>query len=268
MPTAASLVFSLWITQANPPAAYFVTPARAWQFGAGGLLGLWFATRSSHRPRRAEPRSGWRLAVPILASWGGFAALAWCGLTYDETTPFPGTAAIVPVVATLAIIAAAEPLGRLSPAPIMRSRPVGFFGDISYSLYLWHWPPIVILPVVLGHSMGFPARVLVLVGAILAAAATKKWVEDPVRFTRRPALRRPLTALVATAAGAAVLVAGARVGVGTAVAVEHTQQAAVAAVLKDDPDCFGAAAMDPEKPCSNPDLDGTMIPAPAAAVRD
>ena len=150
----------------------------------------------------------------------------------------------------------------------MRSRPVGFFGDISYSLYLWHWPPIVILPVVLGHSMGFPARVLVLVGAILAAAATKKWVEDPVRFTRRPALRRPLTALVATAAGAAVLVAGARVGVGTAVAVEHTQQAAVAAVLKDVPDCFGAASMDPEKPCSNPELDGTMIPAPAAAVRD
>jgi peptidoglycan/LPS O-acetylase OafA/YrhL len=268
VPTAASLVFSLWITQANPAAAYFVTPARAWQFGAGGLLGLWFATRSSHRPRRAGPSAGWRIAVPTLASWGGFAALAWCGLTYDETTPFPGTAALLPVAATLAIIAAAEPLGRLSPTPVMRSRPVRFFGDISYSLYLWHWPPIVILPVVLGHSMGFSARVSVLVGAILAAAATKKWVEDPVRFTRRPALRRPLTALVATAAGAAVIVAGARVGVGTAVAVERTQQAAVAAVLKDVPDCFGAAAMDPQKPCSNPALDGTMIPAPAAAVRD
>ena len=150
----------------------------------------------------------------------------------------------------------------------MRWRPVGFFGDISYSLYLWHWPPIVILPVVLGHTMGFEARVLVLVGAILAAAATKRWVEDPVRFTSRPVLRRPLTALVATVAGAAVLVAGAWVGRDTAVAVENTQQAVADAVLKDVPDCFGAAAMDRENPCSNPELDGTMIPAPAAARRD
>ena len=232
--------------QANPPAAYFVTPARAWQFGAGGLLGLWFATRSSHRPRRAQPSAGWRLAVPILASWGGFAALAWCGLTYDETTPFPGTAAIVPVVGHPGDHRRGRAARQAVARPrCMRSRPVRFFGDISYSLYLWHWPPIVILPVVLGHSMGFSARVLVLVGAILAAAATKKWVEDPVRFTRRPALRRPLTALVATAAGAAVIVAGARVGVGTAVAVERTQQAAVAAVLKDAPDCFGAACDGP-----------------------
>ena len=89
-----------------------------------------------------------------------------------------------------------------------------------------------------------------------------------MRFTRRPALRRPLTALVATAAGAAVLVGGARVGVGTAVAVENTQQAVADAVLKDIPDCFGAAAMDPQKPCTNPELEGTMIPALAAAPKD
>jgi peptidoglycan/LPS O-acetylase OafA/YrhL len=268
IPTVASLVFSIWITQANPPAAYFVTPARAWQFGAGGLLGLYVAGRAGHVARRAGSTPWWRTAVPVIASWGGFAVLAWCGFTYDETTPFPGTAAILPVAATLAIIAAGEPLGRLSPAPVMRLRPVGFLGDVSYSLYLWHWPPIVIVPVILGHTMGFQARLLILVGAILAAWGTKVWVEDPVRFTRRPALRRPLTALIATAAGAAVLVSGARVGVGTAVAVENTQQAVADAVLKDIPDCFGAAAMDPQKPCSNPALDGTMIPAPAAAGKD
>ena len=55
VPTVASLLFSLWITQENPPAAYFVTPARAWQFGAGGLLALFLAGRASHVPRRAEP---------------------------------------------------------------------------------------------------------------------------------------------------------------------------------------------------------------------
>jgi hypothetical protein len=208
------------------------------------------------------------VALPVLASWSGFLVLLWCGLTYDETTPFPGTAAIVPVAATLAIIAAGEPLSRLSPAPVMRTRAVAFFGDISYSLYLWHWPPIVILPVVLGHSMGFPARVSILVGALLAAAATKKWVEDPVRFTRRPALRRPLTALVATAAGAAVLVGGARAGVDTVVAAQREAQVATQTLLENPPACFGAAAMDPSKPCSDPELEGTMVPAPAAARAD
>ena len=226
----------------------------------------WRAGPATWPGEPVPPRGGARPCPPS-ASWAGFATLAWCGFTYDETTPFPGTAAILPVVATVAIIAAGEPLGRLSPAPLMRWRPVGFFGDISYSLYLWHWPPIVIVPVVLGHTMGFQARLLILVGAVLAAWGTKVWVEDPVRFTRRPALRRPLTALVATAAGAAVLVAGARVGVGTAVAVENTQQAVADAVLKDIPDCFGAAAMDPQKPCTNPELEGTMIPALAAAPK-
>jgi hypothetical protein len=116
--------------------------------------------------------------------------------------------------------------------------------------------------------MGVAPRLLILVGAIAAAAGTKRWVEDPVRFTRRPALRRPLTALVATTVGAAVLVSGAWVGRGTAVAVEHTEQAAAAAVLQDAPACFGAAAMDREHPCSNHALDGMMVPAPAAAGRD
>ena len=270
VPTVASLVFSLWITEANPSAAYFVTPARAWQFGAGGLLALWLAGRVRHEARRARPPGNplLRASGASLVSWAGFAALLWCGLAYDETTPFPGTAAILPVLATVAIIAAAEPRGRLSPAPLMRCRPVGFFGDISYSLYLWHWPLIVIVPVALGERMGLGTRVLLLVGAVLAAAATKAWVEDPVRFTRRSMLRRPLAALVATVAGAAVLVSGAWLGRDTAVAVQATQQAQAEAVLEDIPDCFGAAAMDPENPCSNPDLDGTMIPAPAAARRD
>ena len=263
LPTAASLLCSVWMTGTNPSAAYFVTPTRAWEFGAGGLLGLLLAGRASATvfPQR------WS-ALPALVSWVGFAAIAWCGFTYDERTPFPGSAAILPVAATAAIIAAAEPQGRLSPTPLLRWRPVRFFGDISYSLYLWHWPPIVILPIVLGHHLGFSNRLLVLLGAIAAAAATKRWVEDPVRFTRRPTLRRPLTALVATTAGAAVIVSGAWVARGTAVAEERDQQAVAQAALEDAVDCFGAAAMDPQQPCSNSQLDGVMIPAPAAARRD
>ncbi len=263
VPTVASLVFSLWITGANPSAAYFVTPARAWQFGAGGLLGLYLAGRASGSTPLAD-----RPAVLSLISWAGFAALAWCGFRYGATTPFPGTAALLPVAATVAIIAAAEPRNLASPAPLMRWRPVGFLGDISYSMYLWHWPPIVILPVILGRNLGFTERLLILLGTIAASAATKRWVEDPVRFTHRFGMRRPLITLLATTVGAAVLVSGSWVGRDAAVAAERTADAAAEAVVESAPECFGAAAMDPMHPCSNPDLDGTMVPAPEAAGGD
>ena len=255
--TVASLAYSLWITQANPPAAYFVTPARAWQFGAGALLAL---AMGSTTVRRGAPTA--------LLSWAGFLTLAWCGLTYDDSTPFPGTAAIVPVVATLAVIWAGEPRGVLSPAPIMRWRPTHTLGEISYSMYLWHWPPIVILPFVLGHELGFGPRVGILVFTIVAAWATKRWVEDPIRFTHRFGLRKPAVTGLATLVGAAALVGASLVGHQTAAAAQERAVAVAEQLVEDAPPCFGAASRDPENPCHNPDLDDQLIPSPEAVVDD
>nr|WP_283251808.1 acyltransferase family protein [Aeromicrobium duanguangcaii] len=255
--TVASLAYSLWITQANPPAAYFVTPARAWQFGAGALLAL---VMGSATVKRGGPT--------FLLSWAGFLTLAWCGLNYDETTPFPGTAAILPVVATLAVIWAGEPTGRLSPTPLMRWRGTHTLGEISYSMYLWHWPPIVILPYVLGHELGFGPRVGILVFTIAAAWATKRWVEDPVRFTHRFGLRKPAITGLATLGGAAVLVSGCLVGHQTAVAAEERAGRVAEKLVEDAPPCFGAAARDPEKPCHNPELDDQLVPSPEAVAED
>src|SRR5690606_42021848 len=129
--TAASFAYSLWITQANPPAACFVTPARAWQFGAGALLAL---VMGSTTVRRGTPAA--------LLSWAGFAALAWCGLVYDASTPFPGTAALVPVIGTLAVIWAGEPTGPLSPTPPMRRRAAHPPGEIPSPVDPSHRPPV------------------------------------------------------------------------------------------------------------------------------
>ena len=247
----------------QPVGAYFVTPTRVWEFGAGGLLGLLLAGRASATvfPQRWSALACARLVGRVCSN----RVVRLHVRRADSLSPglrrsFPSR--------PRPRHRGRRATGRLSPTPLLRWRPVRFFGDISYSLYLWHWPPIVILPIVLGHHLGFSNRSLVLLGAIAAAAATKRWVEDPVRFTRRPTLRRPLTALVATTAGAAVIVSGAWVARGTAVAEERDQQAVAQAALEDAVDCFGAAAMDPQQPCSNSELDGVMIPAPAAARRD
>ncbi|MEH3034763.1 MAG: acyltransferase family protein [Aeromicrobium erythreum] len=248
--TAACFVYSLWVTATNPQLAYFASPARAWQFGAGALLAPWLA-----RGPRALPAT-----AASLLSWAGFAGLAACGLLFGSTTPFPGTAALAPVAATLAVILAGRPSGPLSPGRLMEWRPVQWLGDISYSLYLWHWPPIVILPAALGHELGLWPRVAILVGTILLAWLTKRYVEDPVRRTRRFGLRRPLRTGLATLGGVAVLVAVAGFGQHEGAQAEAEAAALTAKVNANMPRCFGAASMDPEVPCDNPRLDTMLVP--------
>ena len=59
--------------------------------------------------------------------------------------PFPGYIALVPVLST-ALVILADSRGRTSVLPLLSLRPVRFLGDISYSVYLWHWPLIVLVP--------------------------------------------------------------------------------------------------------------------------
>ncbi|MGF0117734.1 acyltransferase family protein [Promicromonospora sp. Marseille-Q5078] len=257
--TLASFCFSLWLTTTNPASAYFVTTTRAWQFGAGALLAVVLA-------RSAAPLLGgrWRVAV----SWAGLAGIAVCGFAYDAQTPFPGTAAILPVLATVAVIWAGTPAETLSPARLMRWRPVQYTGEISYSLYLWHWPAIVLLPYVIGHNPGLVERVALLVGVLLLAALSKRYVEDTFRFTPRWGLQRTGRALGITAASAAVLALVAGAGLAVADHRAQQQEELAARLVADMPPCFGAASMDPDKPCDNPDLDGMLVPAPEAVGGD
>ena len=89
--TAASLAYSLWVTATDPAWAYFVTPARAWEFGAGALLA--FAPQAVRRPY-ARAGLGWLALVGLLV----------CALVFDESTPMPGTAALWVVAASMALI--------------------------------------------------------------------------------------------------------------------------------------------------------------------
>ncbi|MFE6971738.1 acyltransferase family protein [Isoptericola sp. NPDC057653] len=257
--TLASFAASLWLTATDPAPAYFATTTRAWQFGAGALLALWLA-----RPGRRPVGDGVRVA----ASWAGLAVLVACALGYDAGTPFPGTAAIAPVLATVVVIAAGTPSGRLSPAGLFAWRPVPYAAEISYSLYLWHWPAIVILPFALGHEAGLLERAVLLVGVVLLADLTKRFVEDPARFSRRWDLHRTGRALSLTVAGAAALALVAGGGLAVAKHRVQGQEELAASIVADEPACLGAASMDPEQACDNPELDDVVVPAPEAVSQD
>ena len=122
--TAVSLSYSLYDTAANPSAAYFITPTRAWEFGLGGLLAL--APQIERSPGLA------RAAL----SWAGLTAILLAAFLFTENTPFPGYAALVPVLGTLAVIAAGAPSRRWAPTPVLELPPVQYLGNVSYSMYL------------------------------------------------------------------------------------------------------------------------------------
>ena len=130
--TILSFIFSVVYTATNPSEAYFSTFTRMWEFGVGAVLAL----LPSLRPRSAT--------VSNLLGYSGFAVVLACGYLFNSSTPFPGYMAAIPVLATAAIIVSASRANRFDAARVLGVRPMRFIGDISYSVYLWHWPLIVI----------------------------------------------------------------------------------------------------------------------------
>ena len=191
-----SLAYSLWVTATNPAWAYFVTPARAWEFGAGALLA--FAPAAA---RLLSPE------VRALLGWAALGALLAGAFVLDESTPMPGTAAIWIVLAAAALIWVEAPGLSWSSDRLLTVRPARAMGDISYAVYLWHWPLIILLPYATNHALTTVDKVSVLMATIGLSVLTKKLVEDPVRAARRFGLARSRVTFAYAVTGALVLTA-------------------------------------------------------------
>ena len=226
--TAVSFGFSVWFTNANPSAAYFVTPTRAWEFGLGALVVL--------AQRRWNVASGVRFGL----RWAGMVGLVVAGLTYTQGTAFPGYAAALPCLATAAVIVAGDTGPRDPLSRLVQAHPTQWLGNISYSVYLVHWPLIVFTPYVLGSTLTWTNKLAIIAITLLLADLSKRYVEDAARHV--PTLvRSPRRALVAALAG--MLVIGAGVG-GSLVGVQHQEDQIALAIAQGSPaPCFGAAAM-------------------------
>lgn len=167
--TAASFAWAMYETSSNPNQAYFSTFSRTWELGIGALLAV------AAPAFRVLP--GWLRPVLAWLGLAGMTASLW--LVSPEST-FPAPWAALPVIATaVVILAGTSAPGQQRFMWPLTNRGSGYVGDISYSLYLWHFPIIIIGVAVWGDDP--VALVLMGLAIVLVSVYSFHLVEDPLR---------------------------------------------------------------------------------------
>ena len=192
---ASSFAVSLVAMHYAPFVAFFSLPTRAWQLAAGGLIALTAPSWGRLSPRAAT-----------ITGWTGLALIALACTRLNETTVYPGTAALLPTLGAALTIAAgcaapAHGCSRLLDTTALRA-----IGRLSYSWYLWHWPVLIFVPLIAGHPLTLPARLATALLSAVLAWLTLRLLENPLRFAPaiRTSPRRSLT-LGGVATAAAVI---------------------------------------------------------------
>ncbi len=188
----ASFAFAAFLVTREGPWAFFSLPTRAWELALGGMLAA-FGVALAKIPR-------W---LSVTFGWVGLVAVIYSGLFIQATAPFPSWPALTPTIGTALLIAGGSHLSRFGPAPLLASPIMQFFGRISYSLYLWHWPLLVLPMAIKGSPLNTYERGGLALLAVAFAYATQRWVEDPLRhgkfigsIPRRNLLTAGATALI------------------------------------------------------------------------
>jgi peptidoglycan/LPS O-acetylase OafA/YrhL len=200
---AVSFAVCQWSTTYAQPSAFFMLPSRVWEFGLGAVVALAMLDGRKVFP----PRIG------AVLGWVGLAAIIGAGMLFTVTTVYPGSAVAIPVLGAALLIAAGSAPG--GPAAMLSVRPATWIGDISYSLYLVHWP-VLVLPVAAGAYMEhLPlwARVALALGCVPLAWLLYTYVEVPgQRLTWLSTARPRRTLGVAACAMATVVVTAVTAG--------------------------------------------------------
>ncbi|WP_083679320.1 acyltransferase family protein [Mycobacterium sp. IS-1264] len=192
---ALSLAVTYWLSAV----AFFSLPTRAWQLAAGGMVAL---TAGQWRRLPAT--------FAAIAGWAGLALILLSCTLFSTATPYPGTAALVPVLGAALVIGAGCGAASRGCGRVLAVSPMRAIGRVSYSWYLWHWPVLLLAPALLGHPLGLAGRLTAALVSGGLAVLTLYLIENPLRFAA--AVRRsPLASLalggMATAAAVGVAAA-------------------------------------------------------------
>ena len=169
--SVASLALCIWQTTQSQPWAFFGLHTRAWELGIGALVALcWKYVEQLPTNFRA------------VIGWLGLFAIVVSGLTITEKMAFPGKLALLPVVATALVLMAGQH-AHWGPQRILSLQPLQWIGARSYSIYLWHWPVLIIAESHAARALTVTERLIAIVAAVIAASLSHHFLENPVRHS-------------------------------------------------------------------------------------
>jgi peptidoglycan/LPS O-acetylase OafA/YrhL len=260
-----SLAWAFSETAQDPAAAYFSTFVRAWELGLGALVAI-----GAQPLARCDPR------LRRVVAWAGLVGVLVSLFAVPSSPGFPAPWALLPTVSTAAVLGAGAGLSSRLLLPL--TNPVSqYLGEISYSLYLWHFPVVVlIVTVVPQYSAAYWLAGLALIFGL--SAASFHLLEDPARrgtwFRERPGrLPIPVAGWLRYAAACAAVAVLAGAGLLAVRAISPTRLVLPAPVLightQDEPsNCIGAAALDPRHRCARLNTGDRVAPLPGELPDD
>ena len=169
--SVASLALCIWQTTQSQPWAFFGLHTRAWELGIGALVAL-----------------GWKYVEQLptnfraVIGWLGLFAIVISGLTITEKMAFPGKLALLPVVATALVLMAGQH-AHWGPQRILSLQPLQWIGARSYSIYLWHWPVLIIAESHAARALTVTERLIAIAASVIAASLSHHFLENPVRHS-------------------------------------------------------------------------------------
>lgn len=186
--TITSFALGVWLTIIAPIWAFYSLPTRAWELSVGALIALLPSLRRQS---------------PWLASTG-LVLLAVSAFWFSERTAFPGFYALLPVLGTAALLSSIGAWPK--PLKLLATNRVSvWLGKISYPLYLWHWPVLVLPIALLSRDLNLWERLGALLITVILADLTNRYVEEPLRlksFAPRPLILATVGAMaIATLVG-------------------------------------------------------------------
>ncbi|MFC8800301.1 acyltransferase family protein [Promicromonospora sp. NPDC057138] len=189
--SAASFAYALYLTGVLQPTAYFHTATRFWELGAGALLAL------------VPLRGG--AALRAVGAWVGLGLIVSSGFLLDGGTLFPGPWTLWPVTGAMLVLAGAGTTAAWSPRRMLELAPLRFIADISYELYLWHWPVLIFYLAVRDFpAVGLKGATLVLTVSLILAWVTREVVARPVSLALPRSMTPARSAGTLLAAGVAM----------------------------------------------------------------